>query len=172
MSNAQHGHLPRVNFPSDEHLLALSDAECSWPTPARAHLLVRAAVNGIGRCYHIIRRSSISQELERAIQNHSQTGLLSKSKLWAVFAIGEIYTTRHSTLERGFPGLHYFCKAMNILRIVSERPSVDMVEIQLLLVCSSSLYVARLTDPLPSLYTRSSSTDDMLRTVWLAPLCD
>ncbi|QKX60071.1 uncharacterized protein TRUGW13939_07213 [Talaromyces rugulosus] len=133
MSNAQHGHLPRVNFPSDEQLLALSDAECPWPTPARAHLLVRAALNGIGRCYHIIRRSSISQELERTIQNHSQTGLLSKSKLWAVFAIGEIYTTRHSALERGFPGLHYFCKAMNILRIVSERPSVDMVEIQLLL---------------------------------------
>ncbi|KAJ5245085.1 hypothetical protein N7489_005181 [Penicillium chrysogenum] len=27
MSNGQHGHLPRVNFPSDEQLLALSDAE-------------------------------------------------------------------------------------------------------------------------------------------------
>lgn len=139
MSNGQHGHLPRVNFPSDEQLLALSDAEVPWPTPARARLLVRAAINSLCRCYYIVRRSSILHELECAIQNSSQTGLRSKSKLWVMFAIGEMYTTRNSTSERIFPGLHYFCKAMNIQRVVSERPSVDIVEIQLLLVCSLSL---------------------------------
>ncbi|KUL88783.1 hypothetical protein ZTR_03522 [Talaromyces verruculosus] len=133
MSNGQHGHLPRVSFPSDEQLLALSDAEFPWPTPARARFLVRAAINNLCRCYYIVRRSSVLHELECAIQNISQTGLSSKSKLWVMFAIGEMYTTRNSNPERVFPGLHYFCKAMNILRIVSERPSVDMVEIQLLL---------------------------------------
>jgi proline utilization trans-activator len=136
MSNGQHGHLPRVNFPSDEQLLALSDAEIPWPTPARARLLIRAAINSLCRCYYIVRRSSILHELECAIQNYPQTGLRSKTKLWVLFAIGEVYTTRNSTSERVFPGIHYFCKAMNILRIVSERPSVDMVEIQMLLVCS------------------------------------
>ena len=139
MSNGQHGHLPRVNFPSDEQLLALSDAEVPWPTPARARLLVRAAINSLCRCYYIVRRSSVLHELECAIQNSPQTGLRSKSKLWVMFAIGEMYTTRNSTSERIFPGLHYFCKAMNIQRVVSERPSVDIVEIQLLLVCSLSL---------------------------------
>lgn len=138
MSNGQHAHLPRVNFPSDEQLLALSDAEVPWPTPARARLLVRAAMNGVCRCYYIVRRSSILQELECAVQKHSQTGLRSKTKLWVMFAIGEMYTTRNLTSEGVFPGLHYFCKAMNILRIVSERPSVDMVEIHLLLVCFPS----------------------------------
>lgn len=139
MSDAQNSHLPRVNFPSDEQLLALSDAECPWPTAASARLLVRAAINGLGRCYHIVRRSSILRDLEAAIQNHSPTGLLSKSKLLAVFAIGEVYTTRNSSLEKGFPGIHYFCQATDILRIVSERPSVDMVEVQLLLVRCFSL---------------------------------
>ncbi|KAL2811259.1 fungal-specific transcription factor domain-containing protein [Aspergillus granulosus] len=133
MSDSQHGHLPRVDFPSDEQLLALSDIECPWPTPTRARLLVRAAADSLGRCYHIIRRSSIFDDLEHSNQDSSQIRLLSKSKLWAVFAIGEMYTTRTSALGKGFPGLHYFCKAMNILRIVSERPNVDMIEIQLLL---------------------------------------
>lgn len=136
MSNGQHGHFPRVNFPSDEQLLALSDAQVPWPTPARARLLVRAAINSICRCYYIVRRSSTLHELEGAIQSPSQTGLRSKSKLWVMFAIGEMYTTRNSASERIFPGVQYFCKAMNILRVVSERPSVDIVEIQLLLVCS------------------------------------
>ncbi|KAL4878742.1 fungal-specific transcription factor domain-containing protein [Aspergillus karnatakaensis] len=137
MSDGQHGHLARVNFPSDEQLLALADAECLWPTPARARLLVRAATNGLCQCYHMVRRSSVLHELECAIQSQSQSqpqiGLRSKSKLWVMFAIGEMYTTRNSTRERVFPGLHYFCKAMNALRIVSERPSVDMVELHLLL---------------------------------------
>ncbi|CEL01817.1 hypothetical protein ASPCAL01395 [Aspergillus calidoustus] len=134
MSNSQHGHLPRVDFPSDEQLLALSDIGCPWPTPARARLLVRAAVNGLGRCYHVARRSTIFNELEQSNQDHSLVPLLSKCKLWVMFAIGELYTTRTSTLTKGFPGLHYFCKAMNFLRIISERPNVDMIEIQLLLV--------------------------------------
>ena len=147
MSNGQHGHILRVNFLSDEQLLALSDADVPWPTPARARLLVRAAINSICRCYYIVRRSSILHELEYAIQNSSQIGLRSKNKLWVMFAIGEMYTTRNLASERGFPGLHYFCKAMNILRVVSERPSVDIVETQMLLVCSLSPPLAWLDSP-------------------------
>ncbi|KAL4750654.1 hypothetical protein BDW72DRAFT_213275 [Aspergillus terricola var. indicus] len=128
MAQSRHDHLPRVNFPSDEQLLAWSETECPWPTPARARLLVQAALNGLGRCYHIVRRSSTLQEL-----NNISLGALSKSKLWALFAIGEMYTTRNPSTDKDFPGIRYFCKATNILRIVSERPRVDMVEIQLLL---------------------------------------
>ncbi|KAL4939138.1 hypothetical protein BDV06DRAFT_231264 [Aspergillus oleicola] len=133
MSNANHGHLPRVDFPGDEQLLELSDTECPWPSPAGARLLVGAAINGLGRCYHVARRSSTLRDLESAIQNNPPPSLLTKSKLWALFAIGEMYATRSAVAEKPFPGLHYFCKAMNILRIVSERPSVEMIEIQLLL---------------------------------------
>ncbi|KAL4772423.1 fungal-specific transcription factor domain-containing protein [Aspergillus nidulans var. acristatus] len=137
MAQSRHDHLPRVNFPSDEQLLAWSETECPWPTPARARLLVQAALNGLGRCYHIVRRSSTLQELDNV-----SLGVLSKSKLWALFAIGEMYTTRNSSPDKDFPGIRYFCKATNILRIVSERPSVDMVEIQLLLSVYS-LYLNR-----------------------------
>jgi hypothetical protein len=82
----------------------------------------------------MVRRSSILADLECAIQDHPSLGSSSKTRLWAVFAVGEMYATRSSVVEKGFPGLHYFAKAMNILRLVSERPSLAMVEIWLLLV--------------------------------------
>jgi hypothetical protein len=52
-----------------------------------------------------------------------------------MFAISKMYITRNSASEEAFPRLHYFYKAVNILCIVSERLSVNMVKIQLLLVC-------------------------------------
>ncbi|KAL4972769.1 fungal-specific transcription factor domain-containing protein [Aspergillus desertorum] len=113
MSRSRHGHLPRVNFPSDEQLLAWSETACPWPTPARARLLVQAALSGLGRCYHIVRRSSTLQDLESV-----SLSVLRKSKLWALFAIGEMYTTRHSSRDKDFPGIRYFCKATHILRIL------------------------------------------------------
>jgi hypothetical protein len=134
MSTAQHGHLPRVHFPSDEKLLELSDSNCPWPSPARARFLVQSAVKCLGRCYHIIRPSSILAELECAIQEPSSLGLLAKSRLWAVLAIGEMYVTKCPVLGNAFPGVHYFAKAMRVTRVVSERPSLDTVEILLLLV--------------------------------------
>ncbi|KAL4994453.1 fungal-specific transcription factor domain-containing protein [Aspergillus recurvatus] len=119
MSQSRHGHLPRVNFPSDEQLLAWSETECPWPTPARARLLVQAALNGLGRCYHIGRlNSGLCLRLARCIR------------------------TKNPSPDKDFPGVRYFCQATNILRVVSERPSVDMVEIQLLLSVYS-LYLNR-----------------------------
>ncbi|KAL2837347.1 fungal-specific transcription factor domain-containing protein [Aspergillus pseudoustus] len=133
MSSAQHAHLPRVHFPTDEALLELSDADCPWPSSARARLLVRIAIKCLGRCYHIVRPSSILEELECAIRAPSSVGIWPKSKLWAIFAIGEMYATKSPALGDAFPGILYFARAMRITRIVSERPTRDAVEILLLL---------------------------------------
>ncbi|KAL3456623.1 fungal-specific transcription factor domain-containing protein [Aspergillus heterothallicus] len=142
LSNAQHGHLPRVHFPSDENLLELSDAECAWPSPARARLLVRIAIKCLGRCYHIVRPSLVLEDLECAIQNPSAIGFAAKSRLWAILAIGEMYATKCPVQGEAFPGILYFAKAMRITRIVSERPTRDMVE-NLLLLSFYSLYLNR-----------------------------
>ncbi|KAL5046503.1 hypothetical protein BDW71DRAFT_197453 [Aspergillus fruticulosus] len=112
---------PESTFPVTSNFLLGRSLKCPWPTPARARRLVQAALNGLGRCYHIVRRSSTLQELHNV-----SLSALSKSKLWALFAIGEMYTTRNPSPDKDFLGIR-------------ERPSVDMAEIQLLLPVYSLL---------------------------------
>ncbi|KAH7126141.1 fungal-specific transcription factor domain-containing protein [Dactylonectria macrodidyma] len=133
ISSARHSHLPRIHFAADERLLALSDIDCPWPFPSRARLLVNVALKYVTRCYHIVRRSQVLEGLELAIQNPQSSDSLMKSKLWALFAIGEMYSTRTPAVETNFPGMGYFARATRVLRIVSERPRIDTVEIRLLL---------------------------------------
>lgn len=141
ISSARHNHLPRINYPTDERLLALSDIDCPWPFPSRARLLVNVALKYVTRCYHIVRRSQILEGLEQTIQNPHSSDSLLKSKLWALFAIGEMYSTRTAAAESNFPGMGYFARATRVLRIISERPRIDAVEIRLLLVCSPQCLV-------------------------------
>lgn len=136
MSDSEHSHLPRVNFPADDHLLALGDAACAWPNPSQARLLVNAALKCLGRCHHIVSRSAVLEELERSLQYPRSIGFLLQSKLWVLFAIGKMYATRISAACKTFPGLEYFARAIKILRVTSERPTLEMVETWLLLVCS------------------------------------
>lgn len=135
LTDAQHNHIPRVNYATDERLLALSDTDCPWPFPSRARLLVNVAVKYVSRVYHIVRKSVILEGLEQTIQNPHSSDALLKSKLWALFAIGEMYSTRTAAAETNFPGMAYFARATRILRIISERPRIDAIEIRLLLVC-------------------------------------
>jgi hypothetical protein len=134
ISDAQHNHIPRVNYATDERLLALSDTDCPWPFPSRARLLVNVAIKYVSRVYHIVRKSQILEGLEQTIQNPHSSDSLLKSKLWALFAIGEMYSTRTAAAETNFPGMAYFARATRILRIISERPRIDAIEIRLLLV--------------------------------------
>ncbi|KAF7561858.1 hypothetical protein G7046_g2287 [Stylonectria norvegica] len=133
ISDAQHNHIPRVNYATDNILLNLSDVDCPWPTPSRARLLVSVALKYVSSCYHIVRKSLILDGLEQTLQNPNSTDSLLKSKLWAMFAIGEMYSTRTAVTEKNFPGMGYFARATRVLRIISERPRIDAIEIRLLL---------------------------------------
>lgn len=135
MSDSEHSHLPRVHYPPEDQLLALSDSPCTWPSPPQARLLVNAAIKCLGRWHHIVRRSVILEELEQSLQYPRSMGCLLQSKFWVLFAIGKMYSTRTSAAPKSFPGLEYFGKATKVLRIISERPTVEMVETWLLLVC-------------------------------------
>ncbi|KAG8356141.1 hypothetical protein FVEN_g6006 [Fusarium venenatum] len=133
ISEPGHSHIPRVNYAPDETLLALSDEDCPWPIPSRARLLVNVALKYVSRSYYIVRKSQILEGLEQTILNPHSTDSLLKSKLWVLFAIGEMYSTRTAAKDRNFPGMAYFARATRILRIISERPRIDAIEIRLLL---------------------------------------
>lgn len=138
VSNVQQNHLPRVDYVSDETIVTLSDADCTWPSPARARFLLDTTLKRLGRSYHILLRSTVFEELEQHIRSPNSTSLLTKSRLWAAFAIGELYATRMSVSSGTFPGLNYFAKATKILHIIPERPLIGMVEVHLLLVSATS----------------------------------
>ncbi|KAK1997017.1 fungal-specific transcription factor domain-containing protein [Colletotrichum falcatum] len=97
ISTVEHSHIPRVNYATDERLLTLSDTDCPWPSPARARLLIGVALRYVSRCYHIVRRSLIMDSLEQTLRNPAESDTLLKSKLWALFAIGAMYSTRSAT---------------------------------------------------------------------------
>ncbi|KAL8408246.1 hypothetical protein RB594_006881 [Gaeumannomyces avenae] len=128
-------HIPRVNYATDEDLLALSDTDCEWPSPSRARFLVDVALRYASRHYHIVRRSRILEGLEQTLANPTRSSdSLLRCKLWALFALGEMYSARSAdAAENCFPGIHYFARATRIMRIVSERPRIGAIEIRLLL---------------------------------------
>ncbi|KAF5986060.1 transcription activator [Fusarium bulbicola] len=133
ISEPGHSHIPRVNYAPDERLLVLSDQDCPWPIPSRARLLVNVALKYVSRTYYIVRKSQILEGLEQSILNPHSADSLLRSKLWVLFAIGEMYSTRTAAKDRNFPGMAYFARATRILRIISERPRIDAIEIRLLL---------------------------------------
>ncbi|KAM0095810.1 hypothetical protein ACP6JD_000620 [Aspergillus fumigatus] len=133
LSNCHHQHIARTDFPSDEHLRSLSDADCPWPSPARARFLVGIALKGLGRCYHIVRRSSVLAELDYITRSNTSPGFLSKSKLWVLFAIGEIYATRSSVRGKEFPGISLAGSAIRMAIIMGLH--LNIPESQLSDVC-------------------------------------
>jgi hypothetical protein len=134
ISGTQHNHLPRLNYPSDDRLLALSEQECPWPTASKARTLVNVALRYASGQYHIVRKSQILRSLEETLQNPNVTSSLVRSKLWALFAIGELYSVRVVNKGSDYPGMPYFAKATKAVYIVGERPQFDSIELRLLLV--------------------------------------
>lgn len=133
-NSQHHSHLPRVHYTSDKQLLDLSDAPCGWPTPLQARLLVNVALKSLGRWHHIVRRSLVLERLEQSLLHHEQMGPVLQSQLWALFAIGQVFSTRIAATSEKFPGLEYFAKATKSLHFLSERPSIELVETWILLV--------------------------------------
>lgn len=100
-------HLLRINYITDEPLMNLAGFEVAWPSPSRARFLIGAALNYVSRCYCLVRRSSIMEDLEQSIRDPTWGNPLLHCKFWALFAVGELCSTR-SVGTQGFPGIAFF----------------------------------------------------------------
>jgi proline utilization trans-activator len=130
-------HIPRTSYVRDDALIMLSESHFDWPTPARARFLVKVALSTVCQYYHIVLKSSVSDALEKAIKNVNDVDRLMRCKLLALFALGEVYSSRVAAQEATFPGLSYFAQARRMVSIPAERPTLHAVEIALLLVLYS-----------------------------------
>lgn len=134
---SQSTHIPRTSYLRDEALMTLSESQPTWPTPARARFLVKVALSTVCQYYHIVLKSSITEDLERTINGAGAVDKLLSAKLLALFALGEVYSTRVAAKEASFPGLTYFTQACKLATIPAERPTTHAVEVALLLVLYS-----------------------------------
>lgn len=126
-------HLLRVNYANNETLAALGEAGTTWPTQSRGRFLLDAALKYIGRCHLIVRPSKITDELTQIFCDPTRCCPTLRCKFWALFAIGELYTTKVAS-SQGYPGMSYFAQASKIHGYFEERPGMDYIETFLLLV--------------------------------------
>lgn len=128
LSGQQQKHIPRTEHVNDAVLASRLTSHFRWPSPARARFLVKVAMSTVCRRWYLVRKSTTLEGLEQALRNPAACDLLSTSKLFALFALGEVYSSRASLSENEFPGIDYYSDAARSLQVLTERPRIDCVE--------------------------------------------
>ncbi|EME82523.1 uncharacterized protein MYCFIDRAFT_176068 [Pseudocercospora fijiensis CIRAD86] len=132
-SRKQVSHFPRVHYLADEALRALSENPPAWPSPARIQFLIDVALKTISKTWHIVRKSTILQDVQKLLTDPQQCNWLTKCRIWVLMAIGEGYSSRCTLPDQPFPGAQYWARAMQLTHMPAERPRLDLVEVYLLL---------------------------------------
>lgn len=126
-------HLPHTDYAGDEAIMSLAEQPCPWPKPSRARLLLGVALMHTSQCYHIVQRSAVQDALERSFLPNWRDTVMT-CKLRALFGLGELCSAKFVPPGQEFPGLAHFAQATRILNYLGERPTLDFVEIRLILV--------------------------------------
>lgn len=142
LSDVPVDHIPRADYATDRDLLMLSEADCTWPSSARANFLLETSLHSVCQCYHIVRKSTIRRDWDVALRLESSHDSLVICRLWALFALGVLFSTKVPSHGHRFPGLAYFAQASKLIGIVSERPRIEHMEV-LLLLSLYSFYLNR-----------------------------
>ena len=133
-------HLPRIQYVSDDALRSLAEQPLDWPSPSHLKFLVDVALKTFSKTFHMVRRSVVMKDVERLIKDPQSCDWLTQAQIWALLAIGEAYSARSALPNRPFPGSRYWARAMRLMYMPSERPSLQVIEIYLLLsFCSAAV---------------------------------
>ncbi|KAJ5975047.1 hypothetical protein N7481_008754 [Penicillium waksmanii] len=134
LTQTRASHMPRIQYTPEATLYKLRDSTLEWPGLPQARLLIQIVVNQVSRVYHLFLRKSTIQELEDVYRKGSFDDPILKTKFFALFAMGEVYSARSNTkLECGVPGAPYYVNAMTLIPILPERPSMTVIESLLIL---------------------------------------
>lgn len=134
LTNQALNHIPRISYPSNEHIDELSKSEHAQLNPTHARFLTKVALRYLTGCYHIVRESSIWELLAHFLQSPSTLDTLSTCKIFGILALGDLFSSRCQTQAASIPGLTYFSYASKAHSMLQERPSIEAIETSLLLV--------------------------------------
>ncbi|KAJ6098570.1 hypothetical protein N7467_000105 [Penicillium canescens] len=127
-------HMPRTQYTPESTLMKIRNPAIQWPSLPQARLLIQIVFSQVSRVYHLVLRKSTIDQLEDAYRDGNFDDPVLTCKLFALFALGEVYSARsNSTLECNVPGAAYYVNAMTLIPILPERPSLTHIETLLLL---------------------------------------
>lgn len=135
LSDTATNHIARTSYPVIEHTMPSTSVQCPQLSMSQARFFVRTAMAYFTGHYHIVRESAIQGLLELYVKKPETLDPLSSSKLFALFALGELHSSHSSSLKVDAPGLRFFRHASKVYGFLQERPSVSAIEVLLLLVC-------------------------------------
>ncbi|RGP67944.1 transcriptional regulatory [Fusarium sporotrichioides] len=132
-------HIPRTQFTSEDILRDLAAITPVWPPSVHSRFLVETSLEFLRHNYHIVRRGEVLSALDSILFGQQSLGPPSSiaAKIWALFAIGELRSRKCLSSSNRLPGLTYFAIASETIRLINERPQLDVIETILLLALYS-----------------------------------
>jgi len=143
-------HLPRWRYTDEDTLGSLFQTDVQWPSLIYAKLLVKTALGHINPAFHLVLRKETLDVLHSLYQRKDFDDPGLKCKYFALFGLGQVFSSAYDITNTSvLPGSAFFARAMSLLQIIPERPSMNHIESILLLVRISlsfySLYTLKLT---------------------------
>jgi proline utilization trans-activator len=127
-------HIARVQYMNDDTLRSYSESTPEWPSASRLKFLVNTALETACKTWHIVRRSRIERDVDELLRDPENCYWLTASRIWALMAIGDAFSSRCTLPDQPFPGAQYWARAMQLVHMTMERPRLCLVEVYLLLV--------------------------------------
>ena len=114
-----------------------SEPRFDLPNRMQASLLIQRALRFLGTDYHLIRRKSFFEQLEKVyLQGHNADRIWMCS-LFVMLALGELYSNWHGDAsETTVPGTRYFLQAMSLIEDRYEDASIEYLQALNLMVIS------------------------------------
>lgn len=127
-------HIPRTSYPSDREILELAKVAIPHSRSSHARFLIRVALKFMDGSFHIVRKSLVSDLLDQYLHAPGSLDSVSTCKTFALFALGELHSSRSQSQNTQVPGLAYYSQASRVYGLLEERPCIDAIETSLILV--------------------------------------
>ncbi|CAG8127802.1 unnamed protein product [Penicillium olsonii] len=127
-------YLPKTRYTDEATLSALLHSDTPWPNLVSAQLMVKTALGHIIPCFHLaLKRDSVDM-LHGVYQRGDFDNPSIKCKYFALFALSQaVSTPRDASNQSHVPGSAYFARALSLIQIIPERPSMIHIESLLLI---------------------------------------
>ncbi|KAL3442801.1 fungal-specific transcription factor domain-containing protein [Aspergillus insuetus] len=127
--NSVISHMPRMKYTNQGTLNAISQAGTPWPSLARARLLVNTAIGHANPQFHLTLRKRTVDCLDGVYQTEAFSDPSNICKSFALFALGETCSMSVSRSSDGeIPGIAYYARAISLIPLLPERPSIAHIE--------------------------------------------